>query len=169
MFTDIEGSTALTQEVGDEAAMLVLRQHDAIIRAALDAHRGNEVKHTGDGIMAAFDSVTSALSCAIAIQRAVAGHNAGQEDPQRRFEIRMGLAAGEPVAESGDLFGATVQLAARLASSAGAGEVCVADTVRELALGKRFPFGSPTAVTLKGFDQPVRAVTLNWHDDPALV
>ena len=162
MFTDMEGSTSLTQRLGDDAAMVLLRRHDSIIRAALDAHQGTEVKHTGDGIMASFSSVTNSLSCGIAIQRAVALHN--QEAAGDTFFVRIGIAAGEPVTERGDIFGATVQLAARLCSSAAPGEICLSDALRGLAIGKRFSFTGPVELRVKGFDEPVRAVRLQWAE-----
>ena len=163
MFTDMEGSTSITQRRGDDAAMILLRRHDAIIRAALEAHQGSEVKHTGDGIMASFSSVVNALNCSIAIQRAIAQHNqeAGTDEG---FLVRIGIAAGEPVTEQGDMFGAAVQLAARLCSRAAPGEICLSDGLRGLAIGKRFSYTGPIELILKGFDEPVRAVSLQWAD-----
>jgi class 3 adenylate cyclase len=163
MFTDMEGSTNITQRLGDDAAMVLLRRHDSITRTALDAYQGSEVKHTGDGIMASFGSVTNSLSCSIAIQRAIAAHNqeAAADDG---FLVRIGIAAGEPVTEQGDMFGAAVQLAARLCSSASAGEICLTDTLRGLAIGKRFEFTAPRELSLKGFDEPIRAVLLRWTE-----
>jgi class 3 adenylate cyclase len=168
MFTDMAGSTAATQRLGDEAAMVLLRRHDSIIRTALDAHQGSEVKHTGDGIMASFTSVTNSLSCSIAIQRAIAAHNDVAAAAGDRFLVRIGIAAGEPVTEQGDMFGAAVQLAARLCSSTAAGEICLSDTLRGLAIGKRFEFSAPMDLDLKGFDEPVRAVLLHWADGDAI-
>lgn len=165
MFTDLEGSTDFTQRLGDDGAMEILRRHDALIRTALHTHRGSEVKHTGDGIMASFASVSDALNCAIAIQQAIADHNSAR-DPGEQFHVRIGIAAGEPVTERGDLFGAAVQLAARLCNSAQAGQICVAATVRDLAIGKRFTFSDPIELPLKGFDQPVRAAHLLWQERP---
>lgn len=162
MFTDMENSTDTTQRLGDEAAMLLLRRHDSIIRTALEAHLGTEVKHTGDGIMASFASVTNALNCAIAIQRAVSLHNAGATDDDGRFRVRIGIAAGEPVTEDGDLFGAAVQLAARLCGHAPAEGICVSEAVRELTIGKQFSFEPVKEVALKGFDSPVRVADLEW-------
>ena len=88
LFTDIEGSTARTMRVGDAGAMRLLRAHDAIVRAALGTHGGLEVKHTGDGIMASFASVTDAVRCAIEIQSKVAERNRDPADPLR---LRMGV------------------------------------------------------------------------------
>lgn len=167
MFTDMAGSTELTQQLGDDTAMALLRRHDSILRTALEAHRGSEVKHTGDGIMVSFASATDALGCAIAMQRAIAAHNAAGTSPQ--FQVRIGLAAGEPVTEGGDMFGAAVQLAARLCSAAAPGEICLSEALSELAIGKRFLFTAPREVTLKGFGHPVRAVRLQWDDIPHAV
>src|SRR5215213_8293678 len=72
LFTDLEGSTSLTQQMGDAAAMKVLRRHDAIVRSALERTGGTEVKHTGDGIMASFPSVPAAIEAAVSIQRGFA-------------------------------------------------------------------------------------------------
>jgi class 3 adenylate cyclase len=163
MFTDMQGSTSITQRLGDEAAMVLLRRHDSIIRAALEAHQGSEVKHTGDGIMASFGSVTHSLSCSIAIQRGIALHNQ-EAATDESFLVKVGIAAGEPVTEQGDMFGAAVQLAARLCGSAEPGEIYLSDALRGLAIGKRFSFTGPIDLSLKGFDEPVRAVLLQWRD-----
>ncbi len=102
LFTDVEGSTALTQRLGDAKAREVLREHERIVREALKAHGGSEVKTMGDGFMASFPSATKALECAIAMQRAFAEHNESAPEPIR---VRIGLNAGEPIAEDDDLFG----------------------------------------------------------------
>ena len=91
LFTDIEGSTSLTQELGDARAMAVLRAHDEIVEAVLAKHGGSEVKHTGDGVMASFVSVVAALRAAIDIQRRVAAATGEVGD---RLRVRIGLAAG---------------------------------------------------------------------------
>jgi len=95
LFTDMQGSTTLTQRVGDARAQEVLRTHNRIVRDALKAHSGSEIKHTGDGIMASFASASRALGGAIDLQRTLAQHNAPAEEPIRG---RIGLNAGEPVA-----------------------------------------------------------------------
>ena len=102
LFTDLEGSTAMVQRLGDDGAMELLRRHDAIVREALGQHSGREVKHTGDGIMASFASVQSGLAAAVDIQRAFAAHAETDEAPMK---VRIGLSAGEPVTEGQDLFG----------------------------------------------------------------
>ncbi|MEE8336719.1 MAG: nickel-binding protein [Dehalococcoidia bacterium] len=161
LFTDLQGSVEITQRLGDERAMALLRVHDAIIREALRAHAGNEVKHTGDGIMASFLSASNAVGAAVAIQRALAEHNADAANEPLR--VRIGLAAGEPVAEGGDLFGSVVQLAARICDSADAGQILVAGVVRELSIGKGHGFDDRGAAELKGFEAPVQLFEVPWR------
>jgi class 3 adenylate cyclase len=157
MFTDIAGSTDLCQLHGDEAAVHLVRRHDGIVREALGAHGGREVKHTGDGMMASFPSVRDALHAALRIQAASAAPPPDGSPPLR---LRIGMSAGEPVEDGNDLFGSAVQLAARLCALAEPGEVMVASVVRDLAAGKRFRFGPLVAATLKGFPEPVPACPL---------
>jgi len=159
LFTDIESSTSLTQRLGDAKAQEVVGTHNRIVRDALKAHSGSEIKHTGDGIMASFPSASRALECAIAIQRAFAEHNESAEEPIR---VRIGLNAGEPVAEEQDLFGTGVQLAARIWAHAQPGEIVAANVVRELAAGKGFLFADRGKTALRGFGDPVRLHEVRW-------
>jgi class 3 adenylate cyclase len=161
LFTDMEGSTTLTQRLGDASAQEVLRTHNTIIRDALRAHDGSETKHTGDGVMASFASASRALEFAIAIQQAFAAHNESAEEPIR---IRIGLNAGEPVAEEEDLFGTAVQLAARICAHAEPEQILAPIVVRELAAGKRFLFADLGDVALRGFEDPVRLYELRWKE-----
>jgi len=161
LFTDIVESTNLTQSLGDEAAMVLLSVHDTIVRDALAALGGREVKHTGDGIMASFVSAAAAVKCATRVQRELARRQA-EEIPQHPIKIRIGAAAGEPVEHHSDLFGSTVQLAARLCSHALPEQILVSNVVAELCLGKGLPFQDLGEVTLKGFGQPVRAHAVEW-------
>ena len=161
LFTDVESSTALTQRLGDAKAREVLRQHERIVREALKAHGGSELKTTGDGFMASFSSATRALESAIAMQRAFAEHNESAEEP---ILVRVGMNAGEPIAEDEDLFGTAVIEAARIAAAAKGGEILVSDVVRQLAKGKDFLFVDRGEVALKGFDEPVRLYEVRWQD-----
>jgi class 3 adenylate cyclase len=169
LFTDMEGSTTLTQRLGDAKAQEVLRTHNTILRDALKTHSGSEVKHTGDGIMASFTSASRALECAIAIQRAFADWNAARPEPvEGRAEgirVRIGLNAGEPVAEEQDLFGTAVQLAARIAAKAEGEEILVSDTLRGLVAGKGFLFADRGDVALRGFEDPVRLYEVRWREE----
>jgi class 3 adenylate cyclase len=161
LFTDMVESTNLTQSLGDEAAMVLLAVHDTIVRDALAALGGREVKHTGDGIMASFVSAAAAVKCATRVQRELARRQAA-ETSQHPIKIRIGAAAGEPVEHHSDLFGSTVQLAARLCSHALPEQILVSNVVAELCLGKGLPFQDLGEVTLKGFGQPVRAHAVEW-------
>jgi len=160
LFTDIEGSTTLTQVLGDARAMEVLRNHDAIVREALRATGGWEIKHTGDGIMASFTSVVRAAECAIRIQRALADHT--HPDLPDGIRVRIGLAAGEPVTEDEDLFGAAVQLSARICNAAEPTKILAASTVRELAMGKDFKWEGPHELELRGFSGIMPVYELRW-------
>src|SRR3990172_1605061 len=174
LFTDVEGSTALTQRLGDAKARELLREHERLMRECLAAHGGSEVKTMGDGFMASFGSATKALECAISMQRAFQEWNAslpahpealeGRAEPQPSahastgsaradrgvsassagaIRVRIGLNAGEPIAEEEDLFGTAVIAAARIAGQASGGEILASDVVRQLVSRKGFLFSDP--------------------------
>ena len=161
LFTDIVDSTTLTHSLGDEAALGLFGVHDTIVRDALSALGGREVKHTGDGIMASFVSTAGAVRCAIQIQRELARHE--KANPERPLKVRVGAAAGEPVEQHNDLFGSTVQLAARLCAHAQPEQILVANAVAELCIGKGLLFEDLGEVVLKGFGRPVRAHAAAWR------
>ena len=160
LFTDLQGSTSLTHELGDARAMALLRTHDEIIRDSVGRHGGSEVKHTGDGLMAAFPSVSGAIDSAVLMQRRFAN----EDEIAFPLRIRIGMSAGEPVTEHSDFFGAAVQLAARLAARAEPGTVLVSSTVRDLALGKGFEFLKRGRLRPKGFPDPVQVYEVVWQE-----
>ena len=160
LFTDVVNSTTLTQSLGDEAALAILGMHDTIVRDALSALGGREVKHTGDGIMASFVSAAGAVRCAIQIQRELEKH--AQANPERPLKVRVGAAAGEPVEQNNDLFGSTVQLAARLCAHAQPEQILVSNAIPDLCIGKGLSFEEVGEVALKGFGAPVRAHAAAW-------
>lgn len=162
LFTDMEGSTAQTQRLGDAAAMEPLRKHNAIVRECLANHRGTEVKTMGDAFMASFASVVGAVQCAIAIQGALATYN--EENPDVSLRVRIGLSAGEPVSEGNDFFGAAVQMAARACAQAEPTQILVPNVVRELCIGKGFSFTDRGEAALKGFADPVRVYEVKWQE-----
>ena len=161
LFTDIVDSTRLTQELGDRAAMSLLREHDAIVHHALGTFGGSAVKHTGDGIMASFASAFQAVGAAMQIQRALHERDA-PEQPELR--VRVGVAAGEPVTERDDLFGAAVQQAARLCACAQPGCIVVSSGVHDLCRGKGIRFIDAGPVTVKGFDEPIGHFEVQWRE-----
>ena len=162
MFTDLKDSTLMTTLYGDTKALHLLHVHNALTRNSLKAHRGREIKHTGDGIMACFASVSDAVGCAVAIQKAFAAYN--KENPEAPLYLRIGLSAGEPIEEHGDLFGKAVQLAARLCAHAEAGRILVDQVMLDQWQGKELPFSDLGEVTPKGFDHAVRVYEVNWTE-----
>jgi len=160
MFTDLKDSTLMTTLYGDTKALHLLHIHNALTRNSFKAHRGREIKHTGDGFMASFVSVSDAVECAIDIQKAFAAYN--QENPETSLTLRIGLSAGEPIEEHGDLFGKAVQLAARLCAHAEAAQILLAQVVFDQCDSKKLSFLDLGEVTPKGFDQPIRVYELNW-------
>jgi len=185
VFTDVEGSTALNERLGDEGARAVLREHERLTREALGAHGGSEVKGMGDGFMAWFPSATRAVECAIALQRAFddrnrvgaplgveggaggtapgAGARGGRPDTPEPLRVRVGINAGEPIAEGDDLFGASVIATARIAAQASGGQILASDVVRQLLAGKGFTFADQGEHPLKGFDEPARLFEVSWQ------
>lgn len=166
MFTDIEDSTATTQQVGDAVAQEMVRTHNEIVRRALHKFDGTEVKHTGDGIMASFTSPAGSIECAIAIQRSLAAHTTLNAS-HPKFSVRIGINAGEPVIEGGDLFGTAVQVASRICTRADPRQILVSDVVRQLVAGKGFLFADRGESDLRGFEDPVRLFEVRWHEGMA--
>lgn len=152
LFTDLVDSTGITQRHGDDVSMECVRLHDSIVRAALVEFHGREVKHTGDGIMASFASAANAVRCAAQIHMRLSDHPP-MPVPLR---VRIGIAAGEPVEQNQDLFGSTVQLAARLCAAASPEQSLVSSAVAELCIGKGLHFDYLGERELKGFAEPVR-------------
>ena len=159
LFTDIAGSTAVSTTRGDRAAMDLLRRHDRVVRDALQRFDGREVKHTGDGVFASFTSVLRAVNAAMSIQSET--QQADTSDGPR-LAVKIGLSVGEPVEDSNDLFGAAVNLAARLCAHADGGEILTSSTVRDLTIGKGIDFESRGAIGLKGFPEPVPLYSVAW-------
>jgi DNA-binding NarL/FixJ family response regulator/class 3 adenylate cyclase len=158
LFTDLVGSAALFERHGDEAADAVRRKHFEVLRSAVAQHGGREVKSTGDGLMVAFPSAVSAVRCAADMQRATAAADGD-------LELRVGLEAGEPMSEGGDLYGTPVIVASRLCDIAGPGEILASEVVCKIA-GPRVseliqPVGS---LKLRGTGERVAAAQVRWRD-----
>src|SRR6185503_16766653 len=162
MFTDLKDSTRMTTLHGDTKALHLLHVHNALTRNSLKTHQGREVKHTGDGIMASFVSIPDAIKCAVAIQKAFAAYN--EENPEEPLYLRIGLSAGEPIEEHGDLFGKAVQLAARLCAQAEPARILVDQVVLDQWQGEAPLFSDLGEVTLKGFEHAVRVYEVNWTE-----
>jgi class 3 adenylate cyclase/DNA-binding CsgD family transcriptional regulator len=166
LFTDVVGSTRLLDRLGDDANEELRRTHFALLREAVGATRGREVKSLGDGLMVAFASPVEALRCAVEMQRAVAAHN--QQDPTRAVEIRVGLHLGDPPRDDDDFFGTAVVVARRLCDRAAGGQILVSELLAGVA-GPRagYRFRRLGRLHLKGLAEPVAAMAVEW-ERPAL-
>lgn len=163
LFTDIEGSTVANERLGDERWMEVLRAHNALVREAVKAHDGYEVKAQGDGFMVAFPSARAAVRCAAAIQRSVAGNGDGRLPEELR--VRIGLHTGEAVKEEGDFYGRSVTMAARIADEADGGEILASSLVRELAAdATEVEFEDAGEVQLRGIRGSQRVYRIAWDE-----
>jgi class 3 adenylate cyclase len=159
MFTDLVDSTAMTQRLGDARSVEMVRAHDSLVHRAMRTRDGREVKHTGDGIMASFSNPVGAVDCACSIQQAFEAFNLASRE---KLQLRIGIDVGEPVADSNDLFGSTVQMAARLCASADPEGIVVSPAVRR-AVGDRFQLTPRGTRQMKGFDQPVELFAVEWR------
>ena len=163
MFTDVAGSTALVDRLGDAAARDIFRRHEETTREVMAANNGTEIKTMGDGFMVSFSSASEALDAAIGLQRAIAN-----EFPDGELRVRVGINAGEPIVEDDELYGTAVIQASRIMDAAAGGEVMVSSLVRELVAGREYRFEGRGLRELKGFDEPVRIFEVDWrHEGPA--
>lgn len=163
VFTDLEGHTAIVDQLGDMEGRTLLREHERLTRRALREHGGSEIKTLGDGFMASFASTQRALECAIALQESV---SSSPILSAHQLRVRVGINAGEPIAEEGDLFGRSVIVASRIAGAAAGGGILVANVVRELTAGKGFAFREVGWRELRGLGDPVRLWALEWERAP---
>lgn len=164
LFTDMVASVATTQRLGEEQAMRLVQTHNSIVAVALKRHRGHQVKHTGDGIMAVFQRVADGLAAAVDIQRQCTEHN--NVTPGEQILLRIGLSAGQPVQENNDYFGTIVQLSARLSSLGEPGDIhCDATFAGYVQDNSVAPLSAPFDVPLKGFAQQQTVYRVDWQSD----
>lgn len=163
MFTDLVGSTEMSTVRGDRAVFDLLRRHDTVVRNALEEFEGRQVKHTGDGVFASFTSVFRAVTASIAIQKE-STRSDGADD--LALAVKIGLSVGEPVEDHNDLFGAAVNLAARLCDHAHGGQILTSGAVRDLTIGKGFTFEDLGATDLKGFPEAIHVYSVTWAGLP---
>lgn len=163
LFSDIEDSTALNEELGDRAWMRVLSAHDRIVRERVAAHDGTIVKSQGDGFMVTFASPHEAVRCAIGIERGFArGTRRLRRTPLR---VRIGIHVGQVVARGDDLFGRNVAYAARVAGEAQGEEILVSEPVRErIGDDDGFSFSEPRTVELKGLPGEHEVFAVGWRE-----
>jgi class 3 adenylate cyclase/tetratricopeptide (TPR) repeat protein len=165
LFTDLVNSTELLQRAGDEQAQRVFQAHHRLLRDAVAASGGHEVKWLGDGLMVAFPSAADAVRCAIAVQQASRRPAAAGE----RLEVRVGLNVGDALREEADYFGTPVVVAKRLCDAAEAGQIVCSSLVAGLLAGRQaFRFRELDELEFKGIAQPVAACEVLYErDEPA--
>jgi class 3 adenylate cyclase/pimeloyl-ACP methyl ester carboxylesterase len=158
--TDIVGSTAMTQRVGDVRSRELHQTHDTFVREAVQANRGWEVAHTGDGMVASFLAVDDAVRAAISVQRGLTAWNRASADES--IEVRIGIAAGEVVEEGEKMYGQAFQLVTRLTDKAKPGQILISEAAQETA-SEDFEYGATRSLQLKGFTERVRAREVGWR------
>jgi class 3 adenylate cyclase len=162
VFTDIEGSTAMLERLGEEDWFEMLQSHNRLVRGLVAQRGGVVVKSQGDGFMLAFSSASAALSCAADLQRAVADSNQGPLE--RAVRVRIGVHTGNMFALDGDFLGRAVVLAARITGRARGCEVLVSAASKQYTerLG-RWDYGPATLLSLKGLANAERVYSLDWR------
>ncbi len=160
LFSDIENSTLMTERLGDQRWLEVLRAHNALFRRQVSAHGGFEVKNQGDGFMLVFPDSRRAVECAAAIQRGLAE---GELIEGETVRVRMGMHAGEAIREEGDFFGRSVILAARIAAQARGGEILVSEALKERAEPAEVRFDDGRELELKGLAGTHRVYRAAWE------
>jgi class 3 adenylate cyclase len=154
LVTDIVGSTAMSERLGDQRWLGVLQSHNALVREQVGRHAGTEVKQMGDGFIVTFDSSRDAVRAANGIRRAMEGYCVGH--PDSPIQLRIAVHAGEVARDGADVFGLNVSTAAHLADVTPPGEVLVSGVVRELAGSTTdLEFGPPREVAVAGRAAPL--------------
>ena len=164
LFTDIEGSTALANVLGNERSLEIMRDHNSIVRTCIERNGGFEVKTQGDGFMVAFASARRAILAAVDIQRSMAEYN--RERSQRDVLVRIGVNAGDTLRHEKDFFGVAVNLAARIAARARGGQILVSGLVRGLAGPVHGISYVPRGrIEARGFAYRFRIFEVQWEPD----
>ncbi len=163
VFTDLVGSTELASRLGPVATDELRRVHFGLLRDAVAATGGSEVKNLGDGLMLVYPSLVRALDGAVAMQQIIDGHNREAAEP---LGVRVGLSNGDVVEEDGDYFGEPVVEAARLCAKAGGGQIVTTAVVQMLARRSGHRFAPLGALELKGLPDPVDACEVVWEPAP---
>lgn len=152
MFSDIENSTAVNSEIGDQEWVKLLSAHDRLLKTYVDRHRGHVVKSQGDGYMVVFRTPELAIGASLGIQRALSAKRQLSRRLRRTpIRVRIGLHTGTAIEREGDYFGRNVAMAARVAAMADGGEILVTgEIVEQLQDAEDFRFVEDDTVELKG-------------------
>jgi class 3 adenylate cyclase len=163
--TDLEGFTPMLERLGDVRAQEIMHAHNQILRDCLKRHHGEEVLHTGDGVLAKFRSPVSAVRCAMAMQRRFRAYR--ERHPSTPLRVRIGLHAGVPLPEEDRLFGTCVNVTVRVCSVAKPDAILVSNVVLRLLDGHPFRFVDRGPVALKGIRAPQELHEVVWHSQPS--
>ncbi len=161
VFTDVEGSTELMERLGEEPWLEMMLAHNKLVYKVVASCGGDVVKSQGDGFMLVFGSASSAVSCAVELQRAVRRVN--KAHPSRSLRVRIGMHTGNAFHVDEDFLGRAVVMAARITAQAGGGEILVSAASKEYTerLG-RWSYGTPTSLSLKGLTDAQLVYSLDW-------
>ncbi len=164
LFADLRGYSMFVERKGDAAAAELIHDYRTLMRTEIAKYEGAEIKTEGDSFFVTFESTQQALRCAIGMQREAARRTEAR--PDRPIEIGFGLHAGEPVRrEDGDFVGSAVNIAARLAQNAGAGEILVSEVIRGLVRTSGIaPMEERTGITLKNIEETPRIFAVDWKE-----
>jgi class 3 adenylate cyclase len=153
VFTDLERSTQFLADTGDVSGRAAMRKYDVRTNEALARHDGERVKGTGDGVLATFSSVAAAINFVTELLRDV---DEAVDRGDLPLRLRVGIHAGETIADMGDVHGTVVNLTARVVDRADGGEILVTDTIRQIAVGSDHTFTNLGEADLKGIPEPMR-------------
>ncbi len=156
VFTDIVSSTRIVEILGDKEARYIFKKHDQIIRDQVEKFRGHVLKNLGDGFMLSFDTASSALRCAVFIQKSITENLAS-------MAIRIGIHTGEVIIREGNQpFGQAVVRSARILNQCNGGQILLSDVTRQLCSGANFKLEARGEFVPKGFDEPLSLYELLW-------
>jgi len=164
MFTDMKGSTAMTEARGDMATRALLKSHNEIVFAGIANNNGKLVKTMGDGTLSWFKNVEDAIRAAISMQRALDAYNLKKSSKREMIIIRVGIHTGECILEEDDLYGDVVNTASRIESSAQGAEIYISESSFEKVKNKNeFYSRFAKAAELKGKSEPLRLNKIFWN------
>ena len=163
MFIDMVSSTDITRTLGDDEALTLVHVYRTIVRNMLMKHGGREVDRAGDGFLTSFESVYSAVKCAVSIQRELSKENIGRAEGAM-VQARIGIGAGEPIIDGDALFGSTINLTARICDCGQPGQIIASRVVRDLCVGKPILFKPLGQRLLKGFDEAANLELVVWQE-----
>jgi class 3 adenylate cyclase len=163
VFTDIVDSTQHWHELGDIEARIQLDQHDRLLKAVVKEFDGVLVKTIGDSLMVTFELPDNAIRAAIAMQHVLEEHR--EKNPDFELKIRIGIHRGQALVEEDDVYGNTVNVAARVESQAGSGEIIVSDWVISAIDRDNYSLSRIGSFVPKGKTASLLLYRVNWWRD----